>query len=263
MLPVGGLGAKMIDKTLADGVSADATEVTPQATGTDVPNAASNPLRFLEWYLDGEQSAGSTAPGANVAAVSTDYTGKGVVIGLVDEGFDLTNPDLAGRFDLNLSYDPRDPASAMSVMPNSVAAAHGTWVAAVVGAPANNGYGTVGVAPGATLAGFYARFGTGGSSRAEIADSLAHQVNVEVSNNSWGYGTAFSDNFQNASWAPIKDALQLSITNGRDGLGTVFVFAAGNDRQYVAGSSTLDGDNTNSHNLTNSRFDITVAASTQ
>jgi subtilisin-like proprotein convertase family protein len=254
----------MIDKTLADGVGADAMEVAPQkATSGDVPSATSNPLRFLEWYLDGESSVGSTAPGANVAAVSSDYTGRGVVIGLVDEGFDLTNPDLAGRFDLNLSYDPRDPASNMSIMPDSVSAAHGTWVAAVVGATANNGYGTVGVAPGATLAGFYARFGTGGSSRAEMADLLAHQVNVDVSNNSWGYGTAFSDNFQNASWAPIKNALQLGVTDGRDGLGTVFVFAAGNDRQYVAGSGTLDGDNTNDHNLTNSRFDIAVAASTQ
>src|SRR6185503_20132709 len=79
----------------------------------------------------------------------------------------------------------------------------------------------------------------------------------------WGYATAFSDNFQNAAWSPIADALRLGVTQGHEGLGTVFVFAAGNDRQYVAGSSTLDGDNTNAHNLTNSRFEITVAASTQ
>src|SRR4051794_2556810 len=248
----------MIDKI----ATRDAGEVAPDATATGVtPSANSNPLRALEWYLDG-RSAGSNAAGANVEVVSTEYTGHGVVIGLVDEGFDITNPDLAGRFDLSASYDPRDAAHSL-ITPESPSATHGTWVAGVVGAAANNGYGTVGVASGATLAGFYARFGAGGSSRSEIADLLAHQVNVDVSNNSWGYATAFSDNFQNASWAPIADALHLGVTQGRDGLGTVYVFAAGNDRQYVAGSSTLDGDNTNAHNLTNSRLEITVAASTQ
>ncbi|MGB9370077.1 MAG: S8 family serine peptidase [Xanthobacteraceae bacterium] len=250
----------MIDKI---SVNSDVGEAAPEAAANgDTPAAAaSNPLRSLEWYLDG-RSAGSNAAGANVEAVSTEYTGSGVIIGLVDEGFDITNPDLAGRFDLAASYDPRDPGTA-NIKPDSVSAAHGTWVAGVVGAAANNGYGTVGVASSATLAGFYTRFGTGGSTRSEIADLLAHQVNVDVSNNSWGYATAFSDNFQNASWAPIEDALHLGVTQGRDGLGTIFVFAAGNDRQYVAGSATLDGDNTNYHNLTNSRFDITVAASTK
>jgi subtilisin family serine protease len=248
----------MIDNIIIDW---DAGEGAPEAaTNGDVPSAASNPLRSLEWYLDG-RSAGANAAGANVEVVSTEYTGRGVVIGLVDEGFDITNPDLAGRFDL-ASYDPRDPAH-HDIEPDSPSATHGTWVAGVVGATANNGYGTVGVAPDATLAGFYTRFGTGGSSRAEVADLLGHQVNVDVSNNSWGYATAFSDNFQNAAWAPIADALHQGVTGGRDGLGTVYVFAAGNDRQYVAGSSTLDGDNTNYHNLTNSCFEITVAASTQ
>jgi len=227
-------------------------------TASDVAIAyatsAYDPYSGREWYLD--------SSGANINAVAGAYTGKGVVVGLVDEGFDLSNPDLAGRFDLNLSYDPRD-ASSSNIMPDSSAAAHGTWVANVLGATAKNGYGTAGVASGATLAGFYARFGTGGSSLSEMADLLAHQVNVDVSNNSWGYGTEFSDNFNNASWAPIRDALHLGVADGRDGLGTVFVFAAGNDRQYVAGSATLDGDNTNYHNLTNSRFVITAAASTQ
>jgi hypothetical protein len=36
---------------------------------------------------------------------------------------------------------------------------HGTWVAGVLGVSADNDYDIVGVAPDATLAGFYARFG--------------------------------------------------------------------------------------------------------
>lgn len=199
--------------------------------------------------------------GANIDAISTEYTGLGVVVGIVDEGFDTTNPDLTGRFDLGDSYDPRDHG-ATNIMPDSSAAVHGTWVAGVLGASADNDYGIVGVAPDATLAGFYARFGAGGSSRAELTDLLARQVNVDVSNNSWGYTTEFGDNFQNASWSSVSNALHADAAQGRGGLGTVLVFAAGNDRQYIA-NSAYDGDNTNYHSLTNSRFVITAAASTE
>src|SRR6185503_7958127 len=97
------------------------------------------------------------------------------------------------------------------IAPDAAPATHGTWVAGVVGAAANNGYGTVGVASGATLVGFYARFGTGGSSRVEVADLLAHQVQIFVSNHSRGYSAAFSGNFQVAGWAPIAVAPPLGV----------------------------------------------------
>ena len=80
---------------------------------------------------------------------------------------------------------------------------------------------------------------------------------MDISSNSWGYTTQFADNFLDPSWAQIKNALQLGVTEGREGLGTVYVFAAGNDRNYTPNSLTYDGDNTNNHNLTNSRWEIT------
>lgn len=223
-------------------------------------SATSNPLRGYAWHLDGYLTPGGNVNGANVDKISTEYTGHGVRIGLIDEGFDLTNPDLANRFDLAGSYDPRDPAGNINIAPDDSTDIHGTWVAGVVGAADDNG-GTVGVAPGSTLVGFYARYGAGGSSRAEMSDLLARQVNVDISNNSWGYTTEFADNFLDPAWFVMRDAIHTGVTNGRDGLGTIYVFAAGNDRQYVA-NSTYDGDNTNYHNLTNSRHVITAAAST-
>ena len=224
--------------------------------------AASNPLRGYEWYLDGYLTPGSNQYGANVDLISTEYTGEGVRIGLIDEGFDLSNSDLTNRFDLASSYDPRDTGT-INITPDSSLNVHGTWVAGVVGASADNGMGSVGVASDATLVGYYARYGSGGSSRTELADLLARQVNVDISNNSWGYTTQFADNFCDPAWAVMKDALQAGATEGRGGLGTVYVFAAGNDRQYVANSLTYDGDNTNYHSLTNSRYVITAAATTQ
>ena len=250
-------GQQLTTIGLAGGENADATYdiVTAPAAGI----AASNPYRYLQWHLDGPLG-GSNANGANIDAVWAEYTGAGVRIGLIDEGFDTRAPDLTNRFDLSLSYDPRD-SGASNIRPDSTAHSHGTMVAGVVGAAADNNFGTVGVAYGAALAGFYMRYGSGGSSINEVGDLLARQVNVDVSNNSWGYTGAFSDNFRVGSFAPLRDGLQAGVNDGRDGLGTVFVFSAGNDRQYSAGSSTYDGDNTNSHSLTNSRYVITAAAS--
>jgi Ca2+-binding RTX toxin-like protein/subtilisin-like proprotein convertase family protein len=222
--------------------------------------AASNSYRAYQWYLDGKLTVGGNAYGANVDKISTEYTGSGVKVGIIDQGFDITNIDLIGRFDLTQSFDPRD-TTVSSISPDGAADAHGTWVAGVLGASATNEVGAIGVAPDATLVGYYARFGLGGSSAMELAKLLALQVNVDVSNSSWGYSTAFSDNFLNASWAPVENAISNAAEHGRGSLGTVYVFAAGNDREYTPNSAS-DGDNTNNHSLTNSRFIITAAAST-
>jgi Ca2+-binding RTX toxin-like protein/subtilisin-like proprotein convertase family protein len=251
-------------------VSSDTTEVaTDYVALTDAVTpiyasslAAENTYRSYQWYLDGYLTVGGDASGANVDKISTEYSGAGVKVGIIDQGFDISNIDLVNRFDLADSVDPRDATGAMSIAPDSAADAHGTWVSGVIGASATNQLGAVGVAPDSTLVGYYARFGLGGSSVDELAHLLAMQVNVDVSNNSWGFSNAFSDNFKNAAWAEVEDALANAVDIGRGSLGTVFVFAAGNDRQYVA-NTTSDGDNTNNHSMTNSRFVITAAASTE
>ena len=225
--------------------------------------AAENTYRSYQWYLDGNSTEGGNAYGANVDQISTEYTGLGVRVGIIDQGFDISNIDLVGRFDLTDSYDPRDVVGTTNIAPDSSAESHGTMVAGVIGASATNHAGAVGVAPDSTMIGYYARFGLGGSSVSELAHLLAMQANVDVSNNSWGFSYAFSDNFQNPALAEIGNALAYGAEYGRHSLGTVYVFAAGNDRQYVHNSSTADGDNTNNHNLTNSRFVITAAASTE
>jgi len=221
--------------------------------------AASSPLWSYLWHLQGG-APGQSNTGTGVAQVWSDYTGKGVRIGIIDEGFDVRHGDLTGRFNLNRSFDPRD-AGTVSILPDTAAQVHGTWVAGVIGANGTNSYGVVGSAYEAELVGYFARF-SGGSTRSEITGLLSRQVDVDVSNNSWGYTTAFSDNFRDPIWAGMRDAISNAAANGRDGLGTVFVFAAGNDRQFIAGNAQQDGDNTNSHSLTNSRFVVTVAAST-
>src|SRR5688572_696396 len=73
-------------------------------------------------------------------------TGKGVVIADVDVGVDPTHPDLKGRFDDGFDFFMND-RSVTSETRNS----HGTDVAGVLGAAADNGEGIAGIAPDARL----------------------------------------------------------------------------------------------------------------
>lgn len=51
----------------------------------------------------------------------------------------------------------------------------------------------------------------------------------------------------------MEDAVETGIISGRDGMGTVFVWAAGNERQEL-------GHHANYNNVVNSRYTIAVAA---
>lgn len=61
--------------------------------------AASNSYRSSQWYLDGALTVNGFAFGANVDKISTEYSGAGVKVGIIDQGFDTNNIDLVGRFD--------------------------------------------------------------------------------------------------------------------------------------------------------------------
>ena len=69
-------------------------------------------------------------------------TGKNVRVAAIDSGVELDHPDLNGRVALARNFvDARD----------WVAERHGTAIAGIIGARADNGVGIVGVAPGAQL----------------------------------------------------------------------------------------------------------------
>ena len=78
----------------------------------------------------------------SVWAAHRHSVGKGVRIAIVDSDVDRQHEDLRGRLDRVKSYAV-DEASAET--------SHGTAIASVIGANANNAKGIVGVAPGAGL----------------------------------------------------------------------------------------------------------------
>ncbi|MEO6437017.1 MAG: S8 family peptidase, partial [Tepidisphaeraceae bacterium] len=212
--------------------------IEPAATHND-------PLLSGYWHLKG--TAGATK-GANVVDVWDEFRGAGVVIGIIDDGVEYTHPDLAPNYDLALDYDGRD--NDFDADPSDPADRHGTAVAGVAAAALDNATGGAGVAPAASLVGY--RIGFNGSAEANLAAVYQRVDDLDVANNSWGYDGFLSDNYDAPAFAPIFDGLHNAVETGRDGLGTIIVFAAGNFR--------TSGQDVNYHNFQNDRGVITVAA---
>ncbi|MDW8443089.1 MAG: S8 family serine peptidase [Acetobacteraceae bacterium] len=226
--------------------------MTPLCRAGDAARSGALPLSFTaplpgdalfahQWHLS------HATAGINLRSVWTEVSGRGVRVAVVDDGFDYRHPDLAQRYDTALDRDWRDnDADAL----NSDGDRHGTAVAGVIAA-ALDGQGAVGVAHGATLAGLRVGFGFAGS-LAQYAHALADGARFDVVNCSWGFRDFFADNFLYPFFSTLGAALAHGTATGRGGLGTVYVFAAGNARAV--------GDDVNHHNLQNAIYTIAVAA---
>ena len=210
------------------------------ASRSSPPN---DPLVARQWHLDA----------IGVAAVWPDYTGAGVLVAVIDDGVQADHPDLRANYDPTHAHDYE--FGVRNGGPVRAADNHGTAVAGLIAATAGNGIGGVGVAFGAEITSYRALFPSVRPSHEAAAFADARLV--DVASNSYGYagpGAFFLDDFLGSpDFQAVGSALEGAVRDGRGGLGTVFVFAAGNERE--------SGDNVNYHNLANSRFTIVVAAS--
>lgn len=80
------------------------------------------------------------------------YTGKGVVIGIIDEGVEGTHPDIKDNFSKALSRKFLGGAILDYTGPIYMTDNHGTSVAGVAAAREGKGIGGTGAAPYATIA---------------------------------------------------------------------------------------------------------------
>jgi subtilisin family serine protease len=91
-------------------------------------------------------------------------TGRGVTVAIIDSKVEVTHPDLSGHFVADKNFLGTDAQAAER---------HGTAVAGIIGASANNGLGIAGIAPGAQLMALRACWQTKSRSGPTLCDSLA------------------------------------------------------------------------------------------
>jgi len=194
-----------------------------------------DPLLPRQWTLKNTgQSEGTPGADANVFPVwESGRHGEGVVISIVDDGVESAHPDLTDRIVPEAGYDYRDQdsqpepegANGVDAEGKPAADSHGTAVAGVAAASGNNGIGVAGAAYAARLVPI--RLIGGNTGDDQEAKAMAHRLDlVHISNKSWG---ADDDGKTISALGPLmKAALDTALSQGRGGLGTIFVWSAGN-----------------------------------
>uniref|UniRef100_A0AAZ3SCX2 P/Homo B domain-containing protein n=1 Tax=Oncorhynchus tshawytscha TaxID=74940 RepID=A0AAZ3SCX2_ONCTS len=208
-----------------------------------------DPFFNQQWYLVHSEAFNQNV----VAAWARGYTGKGVVVSILDDGLETSHPDLAENYDPLASYDMNDndpnPETQYSL---TRPRRHGTRCAGVVAAVANNGMCGVGVAHQAKIGGV--RMLDGQVTDLIEAMSLnLNQKHIDIYSASWG-PEDLGRNLEGPNTL-AKEAFIRGISNGRGGLGSIYVWASGN------GGASFD--NCNCDGYTNSIYTLSVGSTTE
>ncbi len=185
--------------------------------------ASIDPFFSQQWALKNTgQSGGTVGSDMKIEQAWQITEGRSdVKIAVIDNGVDLTHPDLAQNllqgfngFDLSNNGSYSDPSTET----------HGTAVSGIIGAVKDNNLGISGVAPKCKILPIKAIIGIGTSdittaNACAAAIDWAWQNGADVISNSWTIGVGQS---------VIDNAILNAVTNGRGGLGCVLLFSTGN-----------------------------------
>jgi len=225
--------------------------------GLDINGSKGDTFFDKQWHL---RSLGTTVNDSGVATIEGNdldlldiyhkYMGynKGtpIIVQIVDDGVDADHEDLVDNMDLTRSYQHNSDGtnSVGDPSPQNSDSTHGTEVTGIIAARAFNGVGVRGIAPFAKIAGsnWIEQQSIEGLEKVWLTGDGANEI--AVTNNSWG------------TYISNANAFEILMKQGsetlRDGKGRIYVFAAGNDREYQG--------NSNLSYLTNNRYTIAVAA---
>jgi proprotein convertase subtilisin/kexin type 2 len=233
------------------------------------PNTPSgDPLYGDQWHLKnigqaGAGSAGFAGEDVNAEPVWNSCTdascrGEGVRVAVVDDGLEIGHEDLSTNVVAGASYDytsgDNDPS------PTDGVSAHGTAVGGIIASRDGNDLGGRGVAPRAELVGYNLLQST--SLGSDEGDAMTRGgAAIYISSNSWGApdGTGRVA----ASSSIWQDAINSGLTNGRNGRGTIYIWAAGNGNQAQINGNVVEPiDNSNHDGQANYRGVMAVGAVT-
>ncbi|UYV70978.1 FURIN [Cordylochernes scorpioides] len=180
-------------------------------------------------------------------------TGNNVVVTILDDGLETQHPDIRRNYDPDASYDVNnfdpDPQPRYDLTDSN---RHGTRCAGEVAAEANNSRCSVGVAYNAKIGGV--RMLDGDVTDAVEARSIGlNPQHIDIYSASWGPdddGKTVDGPGQLATRAFMD-----GVTLGRQGLGSIFVWASGNGGR--------EHDNCNCDGYTNSIWTLSISSATE
>ncbi|XP_029282125.1 furin (paired basic amino acid cleaving enzyme) a [Cottoperca gobio] len=224
-------------------------QVSKRRKKRDVFQEPLDPKFRDQWYLYNSNHRDLNAK----SAWQLGYTGKGVVVSILDDGIEKNHPDLMQNYDPDASYDVNDgdpdPQPRYTQLNDN---RHGTRCAGEVAAVANNGICGVGVAYNAKIGGV--RMLDGEVTDMVEAQSLSlNPQHIDVYSASWGPEDDGKTVDGPAKLA--KEAFLRGVTEGRSGLGSIFVWASGNGGREM--------DSCNCDGYTNSIYTLSISSSTQ
>lgn len=227
-----------------------AEPATPVATALAKQNYVaekleiSDPIFKDQWHLFNPVQVGHDV---NVTDVwMQGITGHNSTVAMVDDGLDMYSRDLKDNYFAEGSWDFNDPGP--EPRPRLSDDKHGTRCAGEISAVKNDVCG-VGVAWDSKIAGIRILSKLISDADEAIALNYAYQKN-QIYSCSWG--PPDDGRAMDAPGILIKRAMLNAVQKGRDGKGSIYVFASGN------GASS--GDNCNFDGYTNSIYSITVGA---
>jgi kexin len=199
-----------------------------------VPN---DPLFTDQWHLRNTGQAGNDGmPGTagedlNVSVAWANYRGRGVRIAIVDDGLDITHPDLSTVAGQSFNYTDQ------STDPSTPAGPHGTACAGLAAAVGNNALGVTGVAMSATLVGYNLLTTL---TEANQVDAMTRALTANhIYSNSWGATDGLGT--MSGSSAAWRGAVDQGLSTGRGGRGAIYTWAAGNGGSGRVDRSDYDG----------------------
>jgi kexin len=203
-----------------------------------------DPIFKDQWHLYNPVQLGHDV---NVTQVWLDgVTGKNATVAIVDDGLDMHSDDLKDNYfaEGSWDYNDNDPEPKPELSDDK----HGTRCAGEVSAVKNDVCG-IGVAYDSKIAGI--RILSKAISDADEAEAMIYKYQKnQIYSCSWG--PPDDGKSMEAPGVLIRRAMLQGIQKGRDGLGSIYVFASGN--------GAASGDNCNFDGYTNSIYSITVGA---
>ncbi|MEJ7820685.1 MAG: S8 family serine peptidase [Chitinophagaceae bacterium] len=196
-----------------------------------IEHFTNDPLYTQQFYLKNTGQGGGTA-GIDINVENAWNITKGnssIKIAVIDDGVE-DHEDLSGR--VLSGYTPRDQTSGNGRPTNAAGTGHGEACAGIIAATQDNNIGIAGIAPNCMIVPvniFY-----GGETTLDLSNAINwawNQGQADVLSNSWGYGTSSQTE---TGFDAIIQAIYNARTQGRNGKGSVVVFASGNGSTSVS-----------------------------